>query len=187
MTTVFPGPRRSATWRAALAAAPEEPPTKSPSSRASAAQVAKAGASGTVMISSMRLRSRIGQICERPMPSTSWGPIVSAAEDRALRLDGDAQQVRLTLRQIARDADEGARRSDAGDPRVDPTADLLGDLGSGRFVVGLGVDGILRTGREGRSRESKRRSRRRGRPLRTFEPRRASARPRRPRPSSASP
>ena len=129
-----------------MAAAPEEPPTKSPSSRARASQVAKAGASGTVMISSMRLRSRIGQICERPMPSTSWGPIVPPARIEPCGSTATRSRSRLTLRQIAGDADEGARRADAGDPRVDSTPDLLGDLGSGRFVVRLGVHGILELG-----------------------------------------
>ena len=80
------------------------------------------------------------------MPSTSWGPSVPPPRIEPCGSTATRSRPGVTLRQIARDAGEGARRADAGDPRVDRPADLLGDLGAGRFVVRLGVDGIVELG-----------------------------------------
>ena len=71
------------------------------------------------------------------MPSTWCWPGCAASEDRALRLDGDAEQPGDPLaRGSARTPMNVPVVPDAGDQRVDGVAERCGDLGAGRLVVG---------------------------------------------------
>ena len=111
----------------------------------------------------------------------------TAGEDRALRLDRDAQDAGVPLAEVARDPDEGAGRSDAGDPCVDRSVDRRGDLGTRRAVVRERVDGIVELVRDEGARRSSRRSAARDPPRRSSSRRPACARPRPRAPASASP
>ena len=142
VTTVLPGPRRRAMLRAAAAATPEEPPARRPSSRARRRQVSKASASVIVTTSSICAavedlgKERKADALDRVRP------LFSASEDRALRLGGDAQEVRGAFAEVTRDAHEGPGRPDAGDEGVHRAAEDLTDLGPRRLVVRAGVDGV---------------------------------------------
>ena len=69
-TITLPVPISRASWTATCTAAPELPPAKMPSSRASRRAMAKACASFTWRTSSRTERSMAPHIMSSPMPST---------------------------------------------------------------------------------------------------------------------
>src|SRR5262249_18614825 len=69
-------------------------------------------------------------------------PSLSSAEDRSLRLGGDALEPGNPFAQKTGDSNERSARANAGDESIDAVSELRIDLGTGRFVVSAWVGGI---------------------------------------------
>ena len=140
MTRVASGPNRRATCSMAHTAVPPEPPTSSPSSRASRRAVRNESPSETITYSSSRSRVEGGRPEVLADPFDEVGvDVVGLREDRPLRIGADDQQVGLALPQEPRRPRDRPAGADGEDDRVDLAAGLLPELRPGRLVVRLRI------------------------------------------------